>query len=169
MYVFSVVDNSFYWTITYTIYLLEKVLRLRSIVIDADASPAGLIAWYNHSNQKKIIRIVRPTVKNQRFGVQRMEMLAIYFAIADNLKDIIKSTKRRKYRHHVVVSVRSDSKSTVDQLRGISQIRDMLIHRIFSTISRIVAKTKCLVTFQHLERSRNIAGLLIEQRGRMEL
>ena len=96
-------------------------------MIDADASPSGFIAWYNHSTQKKIIRSVRPAAKNQRFGVQRMEMLAIYFAIADNLADILKRTKRRKNKCHVIVSVRSDSKSTVDQLLGLSQIRDMLI------------------------------------------
>ena len=54
-------------------------------------------------------------------------MLAIYFAIADNLADILKRTKRRKNKCHVIVSVRSDSKSTVDQLLGLSQIRDMLI------------------------------------------
>ncbi len=138
-------------------------------MIDADASPSGYIAWYNHATEKKTIRSVRPSPKNQRFGVQRMEMLAIYFALADNLAHILKKTKHSKKKSKVIVAVRSDSKSTVEQLLGISKIRDSLILRIFSTITKLLAKIKCIVTFDHLERSRNIAGLLLEQRRRKEL
>ena len=55
------------------------------LLIDADGSPRGYLAWYNHSTQSELIRSIRPAVRNNRFGVQRMEMLAIYFAIADNI------------------------------------------------------------------------------------
>ena len=71
------------------LHLCQKMtVATHTIVIDADASPSGFVAWYNHhSTQKKIIRSVRPAAKNQR-----MEMLAIYFDIAD----ILKRTKREK-------------------------------------------------------------------------
>ena len=69
-------------------------MRLHSIVIDADASPSGYVAWYNHSTGASKIRAVRPAIRNERFGVQRMEMLAIYFALADNLKGIKRKAGR---------------------------------------------------------------------------
>lgn len=60
-------------------------MRLSSIVtIDADGSPSGHIAWYNHMNNLSRIHPLHPWAKNDRYGVQRMEMLAIYFALADN-------------------------------------------------------------------------------------
>ena len=137
-------------------------------MIDADASPAGYVAWYNHSEEIHKIRKVRPSPKNEKFGVQRMEMLAIYFALADNWSDIIKRAKKCKKKKHVIIAIRSDSKSTVEQLLGRSQIRDTLMHRIFSSIVRLLAKFKYTITFCHLKRSRNIAGLLLEQRRRKE-
>ena len=63
-------------------------LRLSSITIDADGSPSGYIAWYNHSANLSRIRALLPSLKNDRYGVQRMEMLAIYFALADNQRHI---------------------------------------------------------------------------------
>jgi hypothetical protein len=35
--------------------------------------------------ESELIRSIRPAIRNDRFGVQRMEMLAIYFAMADNI------------------------------------------------------------------------------------
>ena len=145
----------------------KYVLRLHSIVvIDADASPSGYVAWYNHFTETSSIRIVRPTPKNERFGVQRMELLAIYFALADNLAAIRRMSSRKK--RQIVIAIRSDSKSTVEQLLGLSQVRDTLMRRIFSAIAKMLAKIRCTITFDHLERSRNIAGLLLEQRRRKE-
>jgi|SoiMetStandDraft_5_1073268.scaffolds.fasta_scaffold340353_2 hypothetical protein len=70
------------------LYLAKnQQLRLHNIVIDADASPCGYIAWHNHYSGYSRIRVVRPVPKNERFGVQRMEMLAIYFALADKYKE----------------------------------------------------------------------------------
>jgi hypothetical protein len=89
------------------------------LFIDADDSPRGYIAWYNHFTQSKLIRPIRPPLKNDRFGVQRMEMLAIYFAIADNIatfQGILKGTRKVR-RGRIVVSIRSDSKSTIEQLK----------------------------------------------------
>ncbi|HEX2014486.1 MAG TPA: hypothetical protein VLA68_04590 [Nitrososphaera sp.] len=142
-------------------------MRPHSIVIDADASPSGYVAWYNHYSDASKIRIVRPATKNERFGVQRMEMLAVYFALADNLIDIKKAARQSRSRR-VLIAVRSDSKSTVDQLLGISAIRDSLMRRISLVIGKLLAKIRCTITFDHLQRSRNIAGLMIEQKRRKE-
>jgi hypothetical protein len=132
-------------------------------VIDADASPCGYIAWYNHHSRSSRIRAVRPVPKNEKFGVQRMEMLAIYFALTDNLRNIKRKTsKHRKGR--IIIAVRSDSKSTVEQLLGLCQIRDTMMRRIFFAIANLLAKIRQVITFSHLQRSHNIAGLLLEQR-----
>jgi hypothetical protein len=109
---------------------------------------------------------VRPASKNERFGVQRMEMLAIYFALRDNLAQIRRTLRRTK---RLVIEVRSDSKSTVEQLRGAAEIRDIVMRRIVSVIGKLLAKIGCTtIVFDHLERSRNIAGLMLEQRRRKE-
>lgn len=134
-------------------------------MIDADASPCGNIAWYNCHSGSSLIRAVRPVSKNEKFGVQRMEMLAIYFALADNLRNIRRKTfKHRKGR--VTIAVRSDSKSTVEQLLGVSQIRDAVMRRIFFAIANLLAKVRqiIIIIFSNLERSYNTAGLLLEQR-----
>ena len=70
-------------------------VRAINIAIDADRSPLGYISWHNHLYNKSKIRILKPSIKNERFGVQRMEMLAVYFAISDNLK-IFKKLKKEK-------------------------------------------------------------------------
>jgi hypothetical protein len=138
-------------------------------VIDADASPCGYIAWHNHHTGYSRIRTIRPVPKNEKFGVQRMEMLAIYFALADNLRNIKRKTsKHGKVR--VIIAIRSDSKSTVEQLRGLCQIRDTMMRRIFFAITSLVAKVRQIVIiFSHLKRSYNTAGLLLEQRKMNEL
>ncbi len=96
-----------------------------------------------------------------------MEMLAVYFALSDNLAELRKAARRGKSRH-VLISVRSDSKSTVDQLLGLCAIRDMVMQRISHAIARLLARIRCTIKFDHLERSQNIAGLLIEQKRRKE-
>ncbi len=139
-----------------------------SIVIDADASPSGYIAWYNHRTETSKIRAVRPASRNERFGVQRMEMLAIYFALRDNLMQIKRSLKKSS-KKSIVVEVRSDSKSTVEQLRGMAEIRDATMRRIVFVIGKLLARMGCTtIVFDHLDRSRNIAGLMLEQRRRKE-
>lgn len=47
---------------------------------------------------KKSIRLEKYALhlRTKNFGVQRMEMLAIYFALADNWSDIIKRAKKCK-------------------------------------------------------------------------
>ncbi|MEO9363788.1 MAG: hypothetical protein ABI348_07800 [Nitrososphaera sp.] len=144
-------------------------MRQHSIIIDADASPSGYIAWYNYHTKKQKIRPIRPSPKNERFGVQRMELLAIYFALRDNLA-YIRRALRRSSKRRIVVEVRSDSKTTVDQLRGTTQIRDSLMRRIVSVIGRLLAGMDYCTTivFDHLERSKNIAGLMLEQMRRKE-
>jgi hypothetical protein len=140
-------------------------------VIDADASPCGYIAWYNHHSGSSRIRAVRPVPKNEKFGVQRMEMLAIYFALADNLRNIKSKTSKQRRKRRVVIAVRSDSKSTVEQLLGLCQIRDAVMRRIFFAIANLLAKVRqiVIIIFSHLQRSYNAAGLLLEQRKMNEV
>jgi hypothetical protein len=143
-------------------------VRPHSIEIDADASPSGYVAWYNHSSGNNKIRIIKPAIKNEKYGVQRMEMLAVYFALADNLVEIKKAIRRGRKGKRVILSIRSDSKSTVEQLLGVCAIRDMLMQRISSAIAKLLARIRCTIKFDHLGRASNIAGLLIEQKRRKE-
>ena len=142
-------------------------MRLSSITIDADGSPSGYIAWYNHSANLSRIRALRPSLKNDRYGVQRMEMLAIYFALADNQRHIRHLAEGQK-KKRLVINIRSDSKTSVEQLQGISEIRDSLMKRICSSIRKLLDRMAYMTVFNHLDRTRNIAGLLLERRRRKE-
>ena len=132
-------------------------MRATNIAIDADGSPLGYISWHNHLYNKSKIRVLKPSIKNEKFGVQRMEMLAIYFAISDNLR-IFKKIKRRKK----TVIVRSDSKSTIELLNRKTGIRDDIIRRIYNSILRILKKISCNFIFDHLDRTKNTAGKILE-------
>ena len=145
-------------------------------MIDVDGSPSGYIAWYNHYTMTSGIRMLRPVVKNDKFGVQRMEMLAIYFAIADNclqFRKITNSMKNKNVRRQkreqqkITIEIRSDSKSTIEQLQGLSEIRDTILQRIFKTIRKflkgLTTTSSCTILFNYLERTRNLAGLMLEQ------
>jgi len=132
-------------------------VRATNIAIDADGSPLGYISWHNHLYNKSKVRVLKPSIKNEKFGVQRMEMLAIYFAISDNLK-IFKKIKRRKK----TVIVRSDSKSTIELLNRKTGIRDDIIRRIYNSILRILKKISCNFIFDHLDRTKNTAGKILE-------
>jgi hypothetical protein len=142
-------------------------LRLSSIAIDADGSPSGYIAWYDHSTENYRIRTLRPSIKNDRYGVQRMEMLAIYFALADNQRQIDRIANNQK-KKQLIVNIRSDSKTCIEQLQGISEVRDVMLQRICLAIRKLLERVAYVVIFNHLERARNIAGLLLEQRKRKE-
>ncbi len=109
--------------------------------------------------------MLRPSEKNERFGVQRMELLAIYFAVADNLAYLRKSIRRVK-KKNIVVAIRSDSKSTVEQLQGLSKVRDDLMWRICLSIEKLISTAREKIIFLHLKRSKNIARLLLERETR---
>jgi DNA repair protein RadC len=149
-------------------------LHLSNIMIDVDGSPAGYVAWYNHHTEISRIRPLRRLLKNGRFGLQRMEMLAIYFALADNYVHFRKiADKSLKKGRQLIVRIRSDSKSTVDQLKGISEIRDDVLQRIYTVIEKLCLgmtayNNSTTLLFNYLERTRNIAGLLLEQRRRKQ-
>jgi Reverse transcriptase-like len=132
-------------------------VRAINIAIDVDGSPLGYISWHNHLYNKSKIRILKPSLKNEKFGVQRMEMLAVYFAISDNLKVFKKLKKRKK-----TVIVRSDSMSTVELLNKKTGIRDDIIRRIYNSITRILEKVTCNLVFDHLDRTKNTAGKILE-------
>jgi hypothetical protein len=97
-----------------------------------------------------------------------MEMLAVYFALSENLIAIKKAIRRGRKGRRVTICVRSDSKSTVDQLLGLCAVRDLLMQRIFRAIAKLLARIRCTITFDYLGRSNNMAGLLIEQKRRKE-
>ncbi len=132
-------------------------LRFLNIAIDADGSPSGYITWHNHFTNKSKIRTVRPSIKNERFGVQRMEMLAIYFAIVDNLRAFKKLKRTRQ-----IIIVRSDSKSTIEQLNEKTEIKDNLIQRIYKSIKRMLDKVAFTIVFDYQSRTKNLAGKIIE-------
>ena len=89
-----------------------------------------------------------------------MEMLAVYFAISDNLKTIRKKLKRKGKRKIIVI--RSDSKSTVEQLNKRSKVKDDIIKRIYNSIIKIMEKVSCTLMFYYLRRNNNKAGKLLE-------
>lgn len=142
-------------------------MRLSSITIDADGSPSGYIAWYNHCTETRKIRALRPFPKNDRYGVQRMEMLAIYFALADNQRQIGRIANSQK-KKQLVVNIRSDSKTSVEQLQGVCEVRDSMLQRICAAIRKLLDRMAYMIIFNHLERARNVAGFLLEQRRRKE-
>jgi hypothetical protein len=142
-----------------------------------DGSPCGYVAWYNYYNNASRIRTIHPLVKNDRFAVQRMEMLAIYFAITDNSfhfanimkqKKMLRQNRRELEQQLFTIDIRSDSKSTIEQLRGLSEIRNRMLQRIYVAIKRALNEITFpyAVIFTYLERTRNIAGLMLEQLGR---
>ncbi len=137
--------------------LVYHRLRILNIAIDADGSPSGYITWHNHFTNKSKIRTVRPSMKNERFGVQRMEMLAIYFAIVNNLRAFKKLKRTRQ-----IIIVRSDSKSTIEQLNEKTEIKDNLIQRIYSSIKRMLDKVAYTIVFDYQSRIENQAGKIIE-------
>jgi hypothetical protein len=87
-----------------------------------------------------------------------MEMLAVYFAILDNLKGFrkIKRTKKK------IIIVRSDSKSTIEQLNKKIVIKDCIMMRIYNSIVRMLEKVTCNLIFDHLNRTKNSAGKILE-------
>jgi len=96
-----------------------------------------------------------------------MEMLAIYFALADNQRNIRRMAEGQR-KKRVVVNIRSDSKTSIEQLQGISEVRDGLMQRIYAAIRNLLERMSYMIVFNHLDRTRNIAGLLLEQRRRKE-
>ncbi len=136
-------------------------MRVSNIFIDADGSPLGYISWYNIFLKKSAIRYIKPTIKNEKYGVQRIEIIAIYFALVDNLKIFTKTKKNRKLRKHIIV-IRSDSKSTIEQLNKRIKIKDKIIRRIYESIQRKLESTSLTIIFDYLNRNKNKAGMILE-------
>jgi hypothetical protein len=114
---------------------------------DRRRSPSGYIAWYNYYTNASRVRMIHPVAKNDKFAVQRMEMLAIYFAITDNslhFGNIMKKKKMKMLRQQkqgleqLTINIRSDSKSTIEQLHGLSEIRNIMLQRIYKAIKRVL-------------------------------
>jgi aminopeptidase C len=135
-------------------------LRNIQIAIDVDGSPSGYISWHNHFQNKSKVRTLKPYKKNEKYGVQRMEMLAVYFAISDNLKAF--ATKLKKKGKRKVIVIRSDSKSTIEQLNKRSKVKDEIIKRVYNSIVKILGKIPCTLVFDYLRRTNNKAGKILE-------
>ena len=135
-------------------------MRNIQIAIDVDGSPSGYISWHNHFQNKSKVRTLKPYKKNEKYGVQRMEMLAVYFAISDNLKAF--ATKLKKRGKRKVIVIRSDSKSTIEQLNKRSKVKDEIIKRVYNSIVKIVGKISCTLVFDYLRRTNNRAGKILE-------
>ncbi len=135
-------------------------MRNIQIAIDVDGSPSGYISWHNHFQNKSKVRTLKPYKKNEKYGVQRMEMLAVYFAISDNLKAF--ATKLKKRGKRKVIVIRSDSKSTIEQLNKRSKVKDEIIKRVYNSIIKIVGKISCTLVFDYLRRTNNRAGKILE-------
>ena len=93
-------------------------------------------------------------------------MVATYFALADNSKNVRSITKIVNKKKGLIIDIRSDSKSTVEQLQGISKIRDIILHRICKAIKKLLVETAYPIVFNYVKRTRNIAGLLLERMRR---
>jgi hypothetical protein len=89
-----------------------------------------------------------------------MEMLAVYFAISDNLKTFRKKLKRKDKKK--IIIIRSDSKSTTEQLNKRSKVKDAIIKRIYNSIIKIMEKISCTLVFGYLRRTSNKAGKILE-------
>jgi len=96
-------------------------------------------------------------------------MLAVYFAIADNKHHIESLATLRGKDPQMPVQIRTDSKTSVEQLLGLSETRDAIIQRIIRAIKVLLESMSQMITFHYLERTRNIAGLLLEQRKRRQM
>lgn len=94
-----------------------------------------------------------------------MEMLAIYFALADNLRHIHRLAQGQR-KKRLVINIQSDSKTSVEQLQGISEVRDSLMQRICTAIHKLLDRMSYMIVFNHLDKAKNIAGLLLCSRSR---
>lgn len=104
-------------------------------------------------------------IKNANYAVQRMEMLAIYFALSDNRKYLtLTKFVKRTITKNLKIQIRSDSKSTIEQLIGKCEIKDSLIQRICNSISRLLDRIPQSIKFSHVKRSKNIAGILLDEK-----
>lgn len=79
-------------------------------------------------------------------------MLAIYFALSDNRKYLtltkfVKGTITKNLK----IQIRSDSKSTIEQLIGKCEIKDALIQRICDSISRLLERIPQSIKFSHVK------------------
>lgn len=97
-----------------------------------------------------------------------MEMLAIYFAIVKNQRQISMLASYQK-KKQIIVNIRSDSKTCIEQLQGISKVRDAVLQRICASIRKLLDRMPYMIIFNHLDRARNQAGLLLEQKRRKEI
>ena len=136
---------------------------MNEILIDVDGSPRGYVAWYNHSTNNSMIRTTRSLPKNIKFGVQRAEMIAIYYGLKDNIEVLSgKISGKKKIR----IDVRSDSRSTIEQLQGISRIRDKKLLVMFKRIMRLLLRNGLRIVFHYVQRNMNIAGVILDLQRR---
>ena len=91
-------------------------------------------------------------------------MAAIYYGLRDNILPLIKinNSKSRK----ISIGIRSDSKSSIEQLQGLSKIRDWKLFKITRSIMKMLSRIKLKIVFNHVDRNENIAGHILDLQRR---
>ncbi|HEX7179708.1 MAG TPA: hypothetical protein VF220_08280 [Nitrososphaeraceae archaeon] len=91
-------------------------------------------------------------------------MIAIYYALKDNIEVFLseKISGKKKIR----IDVRSDSRSTIEQLQGISRIRDKKLLVMFKRIMRLLLRNGLRIVFHYVQRNMNIAGVILDLQRR---
>jgi hypothetical protein len=88
--------------------------------------------------------MIQPLAKNLKFGVQRAEMTAIYYGLRDNILPLGRITNSKR---KISIDIRSDSKSSIEQLRGLSRIRDRKLLKITRSIMKMLSRAKYSRTY----------------------
>jgi hypothetical protein len=64
------------------------------------------------------------------------------------------------------MQIRSDSKSTIEQLKGRCGIKDILLQKIYNCINTLLRRIPRNIKFIYIRRDKNIAGILLEEQRR---
>ncbi len=87
-------------------------------------------------------------------------MVAIYYGLKDNIKPLLES--KTSGRRKICIDVRSDSRSTIDQLHGASKIRDWKLLKIIRSVMKLLLNKTMSIVFNHIRRNKNMAGLILD-------
>jgi Reverse transcriptase-like len=94
-----------------------------------------------------------------------VEMAPVYYGLRDNIGPYIKAGRSK--RKKIFVDLRSDSKSTIEQLKGLSKIRGHKLSRITKSIMKILSRIKLKIKFKHVHRNKNMAGQILDLQRRI--
>lgn len=135
------------------------------LCIDADGSPTGFVAWYNHRTDICRIRNLRPMIKKLKLRSTEDGNVGYLFCSPRQSRIFYssKNTKRRSSKK-LNIQIRSDSKSTIEQLSGVCEIKDSILERIYNSINVLCKRIPRSIRFTHVKRNKNIAGIILEEK-----